>query len=51
MRHDQGYLNSFTTGRINPDDIEHGIREGRRLRAQAFRGAFGKVRSHFAAQH
>ena len=45
MRHDKGHLDSFTTGRINTNDIEHGIREGRRLRAEAVRGFFGKVRS------
>lgn len=51
MRQDQGHLNSFTTGRINANDIENGIREGRRLRAQAVRGIFGKVRNHFATQN
>ncbi len=51
MRHDNGYLDNFTTGRIGPDDIEHGIREGRRLRAQAIRGIFGKVRNHITHQH
>lgn len=43
MRHDKGHLDSFTTGRVTPDDIEHGIHEGRRLRAVAMRNAFNKV--------
>lgn len=48
MRHDQGHLDSFTRDRIDTDRIEQGIRDGHRLRAQAFRGVFGKVRNHFA---
>lgn len=46
MRQDKGYLNSFTTGQISQHDIERGILEGRRLRAQAVRSIFGKVRNH-----
>ena len=43
MRHDNRYSNGFTTGQINADEIEHGIKEGRRLRAVAMRNAFNKV--------
>lgn len=47
MKHDQSYLNSFSHGRISSDEIENGIRKGRRLRAQAVSNLFDKVRSHF----
>lgn len=51
MRHDKGYLDSFTTGRISPDAIENGILEGRRLRAVAMRSAFNKVISGVRSGH
>lgn len=48
MTYEKSHLDSFTRDRINTDRIEEGIRNGRRLRALAVRGVFGKVRKHFA---
>lgn len=50
MTNEQGYLNSFTTGRVTPATIEHGMRKGRRLRAEAIRSIFGKVRHQLSAR-
>lgn len=51
MRRDTKINGMYTSSLISMDDIERGIRNGSRLRAHAFRQAFGKVRksigSHF----
>lgn len=51
MRHDNRMNEMYSTPQISMDTIERGIRNGSRLRAQAFRQAISKVRtsigSHF----
>lgn len=51
MRHENRMTEMYAAPQISMDDIERGIRNGSRLRAQAFRQAFSKVRnsigSHF----
>lgn len=48
MTYENSHLDSITRDRDIADHIEQGIREGRRLRAQAVISAIGKVRHHFS---
>ena len=48
MTYENSHLDSITRDRDIANHIEQGIREGRRLRAEAVISAIGKVRNRLA---